>query len=143
MIQHPTFPYEPSKSELEKASSSYIMSLIALVVGMPMPIANLLATVIFYICNRKGGYFTRWHCTQAMLSQITIFIVNSAVVGWTLYIFFGAGELSNYYIAYLITALLINLLEFILTIYSAVKSRRGVHVEWWFWGPMAHALCRK
>ncbi len=143
MIQHPPFPYEPNESEMEKASNSYLMSLIAIMVGMPMPIVNLLATGIFYLGNRRGGYFTRWHCTQAMLSQITIFFVNAGAAGWTLYIFFGAGELSNYYIAYLITALLINLVEFIMTIYTAVKTRKGVHVEWWFWGPMTNAICKE
>ncbi len=143
MIHHPPFPYQPPVAEYEKASSGYLMSLVAIMVGMPFPIVNLVATGIFYLGNRRGGYFTRWHCTQAMLSQSTLFIINIFAVSWTLYVFFGAGELNNYYIAYLITALLINLLEFIMTIYTAVKTRRGVHVEWWFWGPMAHALCRK
>lgn len=143
MLNHPTFPYKPTDSEREKASNSYVMSLIAIMVGMPMPIVNLLATWIFYMGNRKGGYFTRWHCTQAMLSQLTIFFVNAAAAGWTIYIFFGSGELSNYYIAYLITAFLINLTEFAMTIYTAVRTRKGVHVEWWFWGPLTNSICRE
>lgn len=142
MIKHPEFTYKPDDSEREKASNSYLMSLIAIMVGMPLPVANLLATGIFYLGNRKGPYFTRWHCTQAMLSQITIFIVNAITVGWTLHIIFGSGQLANTYVAWVITALLINFAEFVMTIYTAVVTRKGWHVEWWFWGPLTNAICK-
>jgi len=61
------FEYQPSEHEAEKASNSYLMSLIALIAGMPLPIINLIASVIFFVGNRKGTYFVRWHCTQALL----------------------------------------------------------------------------
>lgn len=143
MINHAEFPYQPTETEREKASYSYLMSLIAIMIGMPLPVVNLLATGIFYMGNRKGGYFTRWHCTQAMLSQLTIFVVNAIAVGWSLSLILGYGDLSNFYIAYLITALLVNLIEFIMTIYTAVVTRNGTHVEWWFWGPMTHIFCKE
>ena len=41
------FAYEPSEHEAEKASNSYLMSLIAIIAGLPLPIINLLATLIF------------------------------------------------------------------------------------------------
>jgi len=47
MITYSTFSYKPFESELERASNSYLMSLVALIGGLPMPIFNLLATLFF------------------------------------------------------------------------------------------------
>jgi len=46
-------PKEISEDEREYASNSYLMSLFALFVGLPLPIFNLIATIIFYLGNRK------------------------------------------------------------------------------------------
>jgi len=134
------FAIRPSDQESEKASNSYLMSLIAAIVGLPFPLINLIATFIFYLGNRKSTYFVRWHCLQALLSQLTVVIVNSVAVFWTLHIIFGKGVLTNDYFGYLIAAILLNIVEFIMTIYAAVKTRQGVHVGWWFWGPIANIL---
>ena len=59
MIATSNFHYQPDEHELEKASNSYVMSLIAIMGGLPLPIINLIATFIFYIGNLKGTYFVR------------------------------------------------------------------------------------
>ena len=117
--------------EAEKASNSYLMSLLALLMGMPLPIVNLIATLIFFIGNRKSTYFVRWHCTQALLSQLTVFFLNSYAFWWTISILFTDAEISNNYIAYVITIALFNLFEFVSTIYTAIEVRKGKHVRWW------------
>ena len=61
MIHSNTFNYQLSEEETESASNSYLMSLIAIIAGLPLPILNLLATFIFYLGNRKSTYFVRWH----------------------------------------------------------------------------------
>ena len=40
--------------DMERASYAYVMSLIAVVIGLPMPIINLIATGIFFLMSRKG-----------------------------------------------------------------------------------------
>ena len=40
----------------EQASNSYLMSLLALMVGFPLPIVNLIATAIFFLGNRKRSF---------------------------------------------------------------------------------------
>jgi uncharacterized membrane protein len=117
--------------EAEKASNSYLMSLLALLMGMPLPIVNLIATLIFFIGNRKSTYFVRWHCTQALLSQLSVFFLNSYTFWWTISILFTDAEISNNYIAYVITIALFNLFEFVSTIYTAIEVRKGKHVRWW------------
>ncbi len=137
------FAYTPTEMELEKASNAYLMSLIAVMAGMPLPIINLLATLFFYLGNRKSTWFVRWHCTQALLSQVTVLIMNSVGFSWTMAVMFGNATLSNSYIGYMITIFLFNLVEFAITIYMASQTRKGHHIELWFWGALANKLCRQ
>ena len=142
MIQEKKFVYTPGEHELEKASNSYLMSLIALIAGLPLPIINLMATFFFYIANIKGTYFVRWHCTQALLSQLSLLFINSFGFWWTISIIFGSETVTNKYIAYIITILIFNIIEFIVTIITATKVRKGIHVYWWFYGNLTQIICR-
>lgn len=136
------FAYEPGEHEAEKASNSYLMSLIAVVAGLPLPILNLLATLIFFLGNRKSTYFVRWHCTQALVSQASLLIINSNAFWWTIGIIFWERTVTNSYIAFMIVAFLFNVVEFITTIYSAIETRKGKHVSWWFYGELTDLLCK-
>ncbi|WP_215225462.1 DUF4870 domain-containing protein [Echinicola shivajiensis] len=143
MIQIQKFDYQPGEHEAEKASNSYLMSLIALMAGLPLPIINLMATLIFYLGNRKGTYFVRWHCTQALLSQLSLFCINTVGFWWTLSIIFEDTPINDMYIAYIFTLILFNLSEFIATIYSAIQVRKGIHFQWWFYGGLTQLICKK
>ncbi len=142
MISAEEFYYVPGEHEAEKASSSYLMSLVAVVAGLPLPIINLIATFIFYMGNRKGTYFVRWHCTQALLSQLSMLFINSYGFWWTVSIVVSTETLSNNYISYMIAAVLFNLTEFIATIYSAIQTRKGIHVKWLFYGNLTDLICK-
>ncbi|HSY61187.1 MAG TPA: DUF4870 domain-containing protein [Cytophaga sp.] len=141
-MSSPTFAYEPSEHEAEKASNSYLMSLMAVIAGLPLPIINLFATVIFYLGNRKGTYFVRWHCMQALLSQLSLFFINSFGFWWTVSIVFTSEEITSKYIAYIIALIIFNLVEFVATIYAAIQVRKGVHLEWWFYGELTNLICK-
>ncbi len=134
MIDTTTFSYKPGEHEAESASNSYLMSLVAAMVGLPLPIVNLLATLGFYLGNRKSTAFVRWHCTQALLSQFGLFFANSFGFWWTIGILYGSETFSNAYFGYLLTLILFNLAEFITTLHAAIQVRKGKHVKWWFFG---------
>ena len=139
----PTFAYHPDEAEAEKASNSYLMSLIAIMVGFPLPIINLLATLFFYIANRKSTYFVRWHCIQALLSQLSLFVINAIGFWWTVSVFFREDEhISNPYLAYVITVFVVNVFELAITIVAAIKTRKGQHVSWWFYGSLTQMMCK-
>ncbi len=142
MITIKNFTYEPGEHESEKASNSYLMSFVALIAGLPLPVINLIATMFFYIGNRNGTYFVRWHCMQALLSQVTLLLMNSVGFWWVILIIFGSKSISNGFIAYLITIVIFNTIEFIMTIYTAIKTRNGIHVEWWFLGNLTNKICK-
>lgn len=142
MNDHPLFAYSPNEFEAEKASNSYLMSVIAVMIGLPLPVINLIATAIFYLANKRATHFVRWHCMQALLSQGCTFPFNAAAVYWTLSIVFGTTIVSNAYVAYIITVIIFNAVEFIATVYAAVQTRKGYHVEWWLFGPLTHSLIK-
>lgn len=142
MITNNKFYYTPDEHELEKASNSYLMSLLAIMGGLPLPIINLIATFAFYLGNRKGTYFVRWHCIQALLSQLFLLPFNSVGFWWTVSIIFTPESISSPYIAYIITIFIFNLIEFITTIYSAIETRKGKHIEWWVVGGITNLICK-
>lgn len=134
--------YHPNDSEQERAANSYLMSLMAAMVGLPLPIVNMLATIAFYLANRKRTYYVRWHCTQALISQIPLYIINSILFWWTVRLLFGFDSLSSFYFAYLFTVLLFNLVDYVATIYTAVKVRKGKQVEWYVYGGLTDLICK-
>lgn len=142
MIFIKDFFYTPAEHESKKASYSYIMSLIAVAGGMPFPLLNFLATLIFYLGKRKSTYFVRWHCTQALISQFTLFLLNSFGFYWTLSIMLGTSTLTNSFIAYLIIVIFANLTEFVATIITSIQANKGNHVEWWVYGSLTNQICK-
>ena len=143
MIKIKNFSYAPGEHEAEAASNSYLMSLIAIIVGLPLPIVNLIATLIFYLGNRKSTYFVRWHCTQALLAQLSLLFISSYTFWWTISICFKGEPITSNYIAFLIVVIIFNLTEFITTIYTAIQTRKGIHVEWWFYGALSNIICKE
>jgi uncharacterized Tic20 family protein len=142
MIHIKQFSYEPGEYEAETASSCYLMSLTVLLVGLPLPIVNLIATLIFYLGNRESTHFVRWHCTQALLSQLSMLFINSVGFWWTISIILTDEIITSKFIAYIIAAVIFNLIEFIATIYTAIQTRKGIHVEWWFYGSLTNLICK-
>ena len=132
----------PREHEMESAANSYLMSLLAAMAGLPFPIINLVATVIFYLANRRNTYFVRWHCTQALVSQLPLFCTNSVLFWWTVRVVVGWTPLSSLYFAYLFTVVLFNVIDYVATIHTMIAVRRGRQVEWYVYGPLTHILCK-
>ncbi|HSD06111.1 hypothetical protein [Flavobacterium sp.] len=142
MIAIQKFKYKPYDSELESASNSYLMSLVVVLCGLPLPILNLLASVFFYLGNRKSTAFVKWHCTQALLAQLGMFFFNTVGFWWTISIVFDGNEVTNTYIAYMITIVGFNLFEFIFTLYLATQTRKGNHIEMYFFSDITNLICK-
>ena len=141
MNAHTFFGYKPAESELERASNSYLMSLVAVLGGLPLPIMNLLASVLFYLGNKKSTPFVKWHCTQALFAQLSMFFFNTVGFWWTISVLFKEAQATNYYIAYMITIVLFNLFEFFATLYLATQTRKGNHIEMYFVGDITNLTC--
>jgi uncharacterized Tic20 family protein len=132
----------PNESECEKSSNSYLMSVITVILGIPLPLISLITTVIFYVANRNSTRFVRWHCTQAMLSQAYVVLINMSGFTWSMMILFGKPTVTNNFIGFMITLVIFNLMELIMTIYAAIETRKGKHIEFYFFGLLTDQLCK-
>jgi Zn-dependent protease with chaperone function len=126
--------------EAESASNAYLLSLVLLMAGAPLPILNLLASVIFYFGARRSSPFVRWHCMQTLLGQILLIPINSVFMWMTLGLLLGYRDLDDFYIGWGLVMLVLNGAEWVASIYAAVKVRRGADVRWWTIAPMVDAL---
>ena len=143
MISNTNFYYKPNDSELERASNSYLMSLVAVIGGLPLPILNLLASIFFYLGNRKSTPFVKWHCTQNLLSQFGLFFLNSTGFWWTVSIVFDDEKVTNVYFGYMLTLIIFNLVEFISTIILASRTRKGIHAQLFLFSDITNILVKK
>ena len=142
MIEETTPKPQICDEDAEKASFAYLMSTIVLIVGLPFPIINMIATIIFYIANRKKTYFVRFHCLQSMLSQIFVIAMNTVGIWWTVSVIFWSSQITDAYLAYMITIGGFNILEFIASLYAAIMTRKKQDVRFWFFGPIIEHYCK-
>jgi hypothetical protein len=42
----------------------------------------------------------------------------------------------------MVTIFFFNLTELIATIYTAIQTRKGKHIHWWFYGDLTQLLCK-
>jgi hypothetical protein len=68
--------------------------------------------------------------------------MNSFGFWWSVSIIFSDEIITSKYIAYMLTALIFNLIEFGTTIYTAIQTRKGIHVSWWFYGGLTNLICK-
>jgi Zn-dependent protease with chaperone function len=129
--------------EAESASNAYLLSLVLLVGGAPLPILNLLASVIFFFGARRSPPFARWHSSQALVGQLLLIPINTVFMWMTISLLFGRRELDDFYVGWGLVMLGLNAAELIASIYAAVKVRQGVDVRWWSIAPVVDALLGK
>lgn len=148
--------------ELEQASNSYLMAIVAVIAGLPLPVINVIASVGYYLGHTKASYFVRWHCIQSILAQAIMIPFNSFAFGWTVALltsdtpisfinlqggYNGEPESLIYnprnYILYLAIVLILNLAEFFTVIITAGEVRKGKNVRWFLIANLTDKLTSK
>jgi uncharacterized membrane protein len=134
-----TQPYELSEREKEDGMGAYLMMFAAFAVGLPLPVVNLIAALIYYSINRKKGRFIHFHCLQSFLSQIPTTVLNWGLLYWVLQIYlFNNHVENNFFFAYIILVVIANLIYIVFSIVAAVKARKGKFYYFLFFGPYAY-----
>ncbi len=64
----------------EDAMGAYLMMFGALAAGLPLPIINLIAAVVYYYINKGKSRFVRFHALQSLYSQIPTTLMNAGLV---------------------------------------------------------------
>jgi len=150
--------------DYEQASNSYLMAIVAVIVGMPLPIINLIAAAGYYLAHRKSSYFVRWHCIQSAVGQAMLIPFNSIAVAWTLGLLLRDATITvsgvengslipvvlqnmldatSYYWMYISFILLLNVSEFFVVINTASRVRKGENVRWWLIAAITDRVCSK
>lgn len=138
-IYHPIpQPNEIETREKEDAMGAYLMMFASVAVGLPLPIINLIASIIYYYVNKSKGKFVHFHTLQSLYSQIPTSLINAGLIFWTIRIFiFNSLEYNDTYIGYIWMAVIANLIYFIFSIVAAVKARKGQFYYFLFFGRLA------
>ncbi len=133
-------PEEISTREREDAMGSYLMMFASFAVGLPLPIINLIAALIYYFTNRGKSKFIDFHITQSLLSQLPTTALNAVLVAWTIRTFYYEIAFSDNYKGFLIMVIAANLIYLIFSIIAAVKARKGLMYYFILFGPWAYQI---
>jgi len=134
-------PDEVSIEEREDAMGGYFMMFASLAVGLPLPIINLIAAIIYYGLNKKKSPFVHFHSLQSLISQIPTSLLNAGLVFWFLRImFYGNQEFDDTFMGYFWTVILANILYFVFSIIAAVRARKGRFFYFVFFGRIAYEM---
>ena len=132
-------PEELTNKEKDDAMGGYLMMFAALAVGLPLPIINLIASIIYYYTNKNNSRFVRFHTYQALLSQLPLTLLNAVCVGWALRIFFSISwTLTPAFIGYAMMLLVANFAYLIFGVIGAVKASKGRMYYYWIFGRIAY-----
>ncbi|WNB17640.1 DUF4870 domain-containing protein [Marivirga arenosa] len=118
-------PDEIDIREKEDAMGAYLMMFAALGAGLPLPILNLIAAIIYYYINKGKSLFVRFHALQSLLSQLPTSLLNAVAVFWGLRIIFLDYPFTDVFKGYLWLVGIANLLYIIFSLIGAVKARKG------------------
>jgi len=139
MSYHPlSQPGEIAEREKEDAMGAYLMMFAAVAIGLPLPVINLIAAIIYYFINRKKSRFIHFHCLQSLLSNIPTTLINWVLVIWAVRNFFTDQIFTETFWAYAIFAGLSTFLYFVISIIAAFKARQGKMYYFLFFGKIAY-----
>lgn len=125
--------------EREDAMGAYFMMFASLAAGLPLPIINLIAAVIYLYINKSKSRFVHFHALQSLYSQLPTSLMNAVLVFWSIRIFILEHfSMSNAYKGYVLTVILANLIYFIFSIIAAIRARKGRFYYFAVFGKIAY-----
>jgi len=137
-------PAEIPEREKEDAMGAYLMMFAAVAIGLPLPIINLIAAIIYYYINRKKSRFIHFHSLQSLLSQIPTTVINWGLVIWSVGILLRENwKLTPEFWGYAIFAGTSTLLYFVFSLIAAYKARQGRMYYFLFFGKVAYEAAYK
>jgi uncharacterized membrane protein len=137
---------QPDEIEIrvrEDAMGAYLMMFATSAIGMPLPIINLIAAIVYYYVNKSKGKFVQFHTLQSLYSQIPVTLLNSVVVIWTITNLVKDYDFTDTYWGLLIAVGVVNLSYLIFSIVGAVRARKGLFFYFLFFGKLAYAQVYK
>ncbi|MGM0635097.1 MAG: DUF4870 domain-containing protein [Bacteroidota bacterium] len=116
--------------ETEKASNAYLVSIVVLSIGFPILFLGVFASLLYFLLTLKDSKFVKWHCHQALFSQIFLLLFNVPLYILIIKSIVQEQIAFAYFWHYLVLVLLINLIDFGFSIVTIVELRKGNNVRW-------------
>ncbi len=136
-------PEELSDREKDDAMGSYLMIFASAAIGLPLPIINLIAAIVYYFTNRSKGLFVHFHALQSLISQLPTTIINAVGIFWGVRIYLFDWELSEIFKGYVIMAIILNITYFIFSIIGVLRAKKGRMYYFLFFGRLAYEFVFK
>jgi uncharacterized Tic20 family protein len=130
-------PHELSNREKEDASGAYLMMFATTALGLPLPLINMIASVVYYFVNRSKGRFVQFHALQSMYSQLIVSAVNSILVIWAVSNFVKSNPFTNIFWGFAIAAGVFNVIYTVFSIIGAVRAYKGRFYYFFFFGRLS------
>lgn len=131
-------PEEVTIREREDAMGAYLMMFAALAAGLPLPIINLIAAIIYLYVNKSKSRFVHYHALHSLFAQIPVTLLNAGLVIWSVRLFFTDLSINDNFKGYVGVVIVANLIYFIFSIIAAVKARKGRMYYFLFFGRIAY-----
>ena len=132
-------PEEIPEREREDAMAAYLMMFASLAIGLPIPLFNLIASVIYFLVNRKTSPFVAFHSLQALLTHVPVVLANAGLVGWFIAILATRAGFAGGFFWYLFFVILLNVLYIVWSIIALIHARKGRFYYIPFFGRLAFA----
>lgn len=126
-------PDQISQKEKQFAMTSYMMMFISMYVALPLPLINLLGSIIYYHKTKRESPFVAFHAYQSLLGQIPISIMNGFLVFWFIFDLVSLERLSGRFLIYLLIVFFCGTFYLIISIIAAYRANKG-HL--YYMGPL-------
>ncbi|RLB60536.1 MAG: hypothetical protein DRI90_13530 [Deltaproteobacteria bacterium] len=123
-------PAEVSSGERGSATSAYLMMFAAAYAGLPLPIVNLIAAIVYYLTQYKKSRFVGFHCFQSLITQVPLSILNMVTLAYVIsFVLIDSMHESKLFVAILAVGcaltLLANIVYSIFSIVAAYQANKG------------------
>lgn len=118
-------PEEITEREKDDAMGAYLMMFASLAIGLPIPLLNLIASVIYFLVNRKTSSFVAFHALQALLTHIPVVLLNAGVVAWIIANLATHAASWAWFFWYLFFTILVNLTYIVWSIIALINASKG------------------
>lgn len=134
-------PQEIPEREREDAMGAYLMMFAAVAVGLPLPVINLIAAIVYYYVNRRKSRFIHFHSLQSLLSQLPTTFMNWGLLYWIINIWLlHDATADDLFYGYIVIVIVANIIYFTFSIVAAVKARKGRMYYLLFFGKLSYEM---
>ncbi|MFB6257612.1 MAG: DUF4870 domain-containing protein [Flavobacteriales bacterium] len=130
-------PEDIPPKERDDAMGAYLMMFAVLGAGLPLPLLNLLAAIIYYFVHKDKPRFVRYHTLHSLFAQIPVTLLNAGLILWVVYGFVYGANFDKVFFGYMGAVFFADLLYFIFSLIAAFKARQGRFYYFVFFGRLA------